>query len=160
MSEGGILWMKFHTQCQLTISKKFMILWLWIEELWFGIKELHVIFLKEVSFEWKFILISTKNKQKIGKFILGIEVLCVIFLKEVSSEWKFILISAKNEHKIEKFLFGKEVLCVIFLNVESFEWKFILISAKKSTKLRKFDLEWKCYVSYLSRRYLLNEISY
>ena len=67
--------MKFHTQFQLTISKKSMKLWFGIEELWFGIKELHVIFLKEVSFEWKFILISAKNKHKIEKIWFGIEVL-------------------------------------------------------------------------------------
>ena len=102
----------------------------------------------------------SQKKLKIEKIRFGIEVLCVLFHKRVYFYWNLILITAENKHKIEKFLFGKEVLCVIFLNEESFEWNFILISAKKSTKLRKFDLEWKCYVLYLSRRYLLNEISY
>ena len=77
-------------------KKKFMKLCFWIEEL-------HVMFLKEVSFEWKFILISARNKHKIEKFIFGIEVLCVLFLKEVLFEWNFILISAKKSTKLKNF---------------------------------------------------------
>ena len=42
----------------------------------------------------------------------------------------------------------------------SFEQNFILISAKNKRKIEKFDLELKCYVSYSSKRYHLNEISY
>ena len=111
ISQGGIIWMKFYTQFQLTISKntwnydfelksytsyvsrryhlneisysistnnkqKFMKLWFWIEVLC-------VIFLKEVSSEWDFILISAKNQHKVEEIWFGIEVLCVLFLKRV-----------------------------------------------------------------------------
>ena len=95
-------------------KRKFLKLWFWIEQL-------QVIFPKEVSFEWTFILISANNKNKFVKFWFGIEVVCVIFLKVVSLEWNFILISAKNKHKIDKFWFAIQVLCVIFLR-EVFLW--------------------------------------
>ena len=74
-------------------------------KLWFWIEELHVIVLKEVSFEWNVKLISAKNKHKIEKIWFGIEVLCVSFHKRVFFQWNFILISAKKKHKIEKIWF-------------------------------------------------------
>ena len=93
------------------------------------------------------------------KLWFWIEELHVIFLKEVSFEGNFILILAKNQHKIEKLLFRIEVLCVLFhkrvLNKISSEFQ-----PKISAKLKNFELEFKCYVSYFSRRYHLNEILY
>ena len=130
ISQAGLFLMKFHTN----FSKKF-------KKFWFGIEVLCVIFPKEVSSEWNFILISAKNQHKIEKIWFGIEVLCVLFLKAVSSEWNFILISAKNQHKIEKIWFGKDALCVIFLKEVSFEWNYILISAKNKHKIKK-NLIW------------------
>ena len=111
-------------------KRKFLKLWFWIEQL-------QVIFPKEVSFEWTFILISANNKNKFVKFWFGIEVVCVIFLKVVSLEWNFILISAKNKHKIDKCWFWMKVLCVIFLKEVFFEWNFILISPKIKHKIEK-----------------------
>ena len=109
-----------------------------------------VIYLKEVSSKWYFILISAKNKHKIEKFWFGIEVFCVIFLKEVSFEWNVIIIYAKNKHKIEKIWFGMEVLCVLFHQRVFFQWNFILISAKNEHKIEKI-LIWNrsvlCHIS-------------
>ena len=109
--------------------RKFLKLWFWIEQL-------HVIFLKEVSFEWNFILISANNKNKFVKFWFGIEEVCVIFLKVVSLEWNFILILAKNKHKIDKFWFAIQVLCVIFLR-EVFLW--MKLHANLSQKLAQIS---------------------
>ena len=134
ISNGGIIWMKYHTQFQVTIS----------ENSWnydFELNSYKLYSFKEVSFEWNFILISANNKNKFVKFWFGIEVVCVIFLKVVSLEWNFILISAKNKHKIDKFWCAIQVLCVIFLR-EVFLW--MKLHANFSQKLAQISkiLNW------------------
>ena len=73
ISQGGIIWMKFHTQCQLTISKN-----TWMILNWRVTRHM-----SQGRYEWNFILISAKNKHKIEKIWFGIEVLCVLFYKRV-----------------------------------------------------------------------------
>ena len=154
VAQGGIIWMKFRTQFQLTISKNS---WNYDFELKrytsyvsrrYPLNEISYKFQPKIStklknFDLEFrcyvscrsrryhlneisYSISTNNKQKLVKLWFWIEEIHVICLKEVSFEWNFIQISAKNKHKIEKFLYGIEVLCVIFLKEVSFEWNFIL----------------------------------
>ena len=140
--------MKFHTQFQLTISKNLWKLWFWIEELC-------VIFLKEVSFEWNFILISAKNKHKIENFDFELKCYVSYF------SWRYHLneisysISGNNKRKFLKLWFWIEELHVIFLKEVSFEWNFILISAKNKllqTNLPKIKIliwNWSvmCHIS-------------
>ena len=130
-------------------------------KLWFWIEELHVIFLKEVSFEWNVIIIYAKNKHKIEKIWFGIEVLCVLFHQRVFFQWNFILISAKNKHKIEKILtWNRSVLWLISqggIIWMKFRTQFQITISKNSWN---YDFELKSYTSYFLRRYHLNEISY
>ena len=200
-------------------------------KLWCRIEEIHVIVLKEVSFEWNVIIVYAKNKHKIEKIWFGIEVLFVLFHQRVFFQWNFILISAKNKHKIEKILiWNRSVLChisqggIVWLEIHTnfsqkwaqnlkiliwnwgvmchtfqggifwikfhtqfqqklakiyeiviLNWRVTSLISQGSIIWVKFhtqfqptlsknwwnyDFEEKCYVSYFSRRYHLNEISY